>query len=118
MNTRKISRGDVWLVDFEPVKGSEISKKRPAIVVSSDTLGALPVHIVVPLTDWKEYFTRNLWHVKIVNDSVNGLSKVSAADALQIRTVSDQRFIKKLGMVTAATIEEIVTAIAAVIEYQ
>jgi len=118
LNTRKISRGDVWLVDFEPVKGSEISKKRPAIVVSSDTLGALPVHIVVPLTDWKEYFTRNLWHVKIVNDSVNGLSKVSAADALQIRTVSDQRFIKKLGMVTAATIEEIVTAIAAVIEYQ
>lgn len=82
MTTKKISRGDVWLVDFEPVRGSEISKKRPAIVVNSDTLGALPVHIVVPLTDWKEYFARNLWHVKIDNDNTNGLSKVSAADAL------------------------------------
>jgi mRNA interferase MazF len=118
LNIKLISRGDVWLVDFNPTRGDEINKIRPAIVVSSDSLGVLKVRIVIPLTGWKDKFTRNPWHVKIIADSANGLGKLSAADALQIRTVSDERFEKKLGRVPATTMEEIVAAIAAVIEYQ
>ncbi len=118
LSIKIVSRGDVWLVDFDPTVGSEIKKKRPAVVVSSDALGILPVVVVVPVTDWKESFTKNLWHIKIINDDVNGLDKISAVDALQIRSVSTERLAKKLGRTSSTVMEEIVAAIAAVIEYQ
>jgi mRNA interferase MazF len=111
-------RGDVWLVNFDPTIGSEISKTRPAIVVNSDSLGVLALHIVVPITDWKDHYAKNLWHIKIINDNANGLDKVSAVDVLQIRSVSTDRLTKKLGRVSSAIMDEIVATIAAVIEYQ
>jgi len=118
LNIKIALRGDVWLINFDPTVGSEINKTRPAIIVSSDALGVLPVHIVVPVTDWKDRYTKNLWHVKIINDSANGLDKMSAVDVLQIRSVSAERLTKKLGRVSMSLMEEIVASIAAVIEYQ
>jgi mRNA interferase MazF len=46
-------RGEVWLVDFDPAVGAEIRKLRPAVVLSLDTIGRLPLRMVVPVTDWK-----------------------------------------------------------------
>jgi len=31
-----MKRGDIFLVDFEPSRGAEIKKKRPALVISGD----------------------------------------------------------------------------------
>jgi mRNA interferase MazF len=118
LNIKIASRGDAWLVNFDPTLGSEINKTRPAIIVNSDSLGILPVYIVVPVTDWKAHYAKNLWHIRIVNKTTNGLDKVSAVDVLQIRSVSTERLTKKLGRVSSAIMEEIVAAIAAVIEYQ
>ena len=41
---------EVWLVDFAP-KGQEIYKIRPAIIVNHDSMGALSLKVVVPITD-------------------------------------------------------------------
>ena len=97
--------------------GTEIQKTRPAVVVGSDAVGRLPIKLVAPITDWKDYFAPNIWHVRIDPDSANGLTKVSAVDTLQLRGMDRQRFIRKLGQVSALTLEEIVLAIAAIIEY-
>lgn len=113
-----IRRGDVWLVDFNPTRGAEIKKTRPAVVVSSDAVGILPIKMIAPVTDWKDHYSRNLWHIRIDPDKINGLSKTSAVDALQVRGVATERFIRKLGKVSASTMDEIVAAIAAVIEYE
>jgi mRNA interferase MazF len=43
---------------------------------------------------------------------LNGLEKDSAADAFQIKSVSEQRFRRRLGRVTPAELEEIVAAVA------
>ncbi len=110
-------RGEVWLVNFDPTVGSEIRKVRPAVVISSDTIGKLPIKLIAPITDWKPYFASNIWHVKIDPDSSNGLAKTSAVDALQLRGVDRQRLIRKLGQLSAIAMEEITIAIAAVIEY-
>lgn len=48
-----IKRGDVWLVNLDPSIGQEIKKTRPAVVVSSNSIGKLPLKIIVPITDWK-----------------------------------------------------------------
>ena len=57
--------GEIWLVNFDPTIGTEIRKTRPAVVVSSDAVGRLPIKLVAPVTDWKEHFTPNIWHVRI-----------------------------------------------------
>jgi mRNA interferase MazF len=87
------------------------------VVVNSDAVGRLPIKLVAPLTDWKEYFAPNIWHARIDPDPSNGLIKVSAIDTLQLRGMDQQRFIRKLGQVSPMTMEEIVLAIAAIIEY-
>ena len=110
-------RGEVWLVNFDPTVGAEIKKKRPAVVISSDAVGRLPIKLVAPVTDWKDYFTSNIWHIRIDPDSNNGLSKISAVDVLQLRGMDRQRFIKKMGEVSATILEEIALAVAAVVEY-
>jgi mRNA interferase MazF len=91
-------------------------KTRPAIVVSSDAIGRLPIKLVAPLTDWKEYFSPNIWHVRIDPDTANALTKVSCVDTLQLRGMDRQRFVRKLGQISASAMEEIVLAVAAVIE--
>jgi len=111
-------RGEVWLVKFDPAKGDEIMKSRPAIVISSNFFTPLKTKLVVPLTSWQEKFLISEWMVKIIADGNNGLERDSAADALQLRCVSYERFISKLGVVTASILDEIIAAIAIVIEYQ
>jgi len=90
---------------------------RPVVVVSSDAVGALPIKLVAPLTEWKDYFAANVWHVEVTPDSITGLAKTSAVDTLQLRGVDIQRFVQKLGRVSPAVMRAIVAAIAAVIEY-
>ena len=110
--------GEVWLVDFDPSKGDEIMKTRPAIIISSDAFKTLHVKIFVPLTGWQEKFSPYQWMVKIDANMNNGLDKDSAADALQLRSVSYQRFNSKLGTVSASLMDEIKAAVAIVIELQ
>ena len=112
-------RGEVWQVDFNPTKGSEIKKLRPAVVISSDAIGALPIKLVAPITTWNDSFIGKLWLVSIEPSETNGLMQKSVVDTLQIRGVDIQaRFIKKLGVLPAPTMEEIAASIAIVVEYQ
>jgi mRNA interferase MazF len=112
-----ISRNEIWLVNLDPTIGAEIRKTRPVVVVSSDAIGVLPIRMVAPLTEWKDYFAGNVWHVKLEPGHTTGLTKVSAVDTLQLRGVDTQRFVRKLGEVPPSNMRSIITAIAAVIEY-
>lgn len=49
-------RGEIWLVNLEPTIGAEIRKTRPAVVVSSDFIGKLPLKLVVLLPIQKLVF--------------------------------------------------------------
>jgi mRNA interferase MazF len=109
-------RGEVWLVNFDPTLGTEIRKIRPAVVISSNQIGILPIKLVAPITDWKDRYSRNLWHVKIEPTADNGLSKSSSVDTLQLRGVDIQRFIKKLGILSLDEIASITISIVTVIE--
>ncbi len=113
----RISRGEIWLVNLDPTIGAEIRKTRPVVVVSSDAIGALPIRLVAPITEWKDYFAGNIWHVRLEPDSTNGLTKTSSVDTLQLRGIDTQRFIRKLGKVSPSIMISIVTAAAALIEY-
>jgi len=106
---RAPKRGEVWLVDFDPAVGAEIRKLRPASV---DAVGRLPLRLVVPVTDWKPSYVGYPWFVELPASPRNGLSKHSGADAFQTKSISENRFVRRLGEVTAAQLDEIAEAIA------
>jgi mRNA interferase MazF len=110
-------RGEIWCVDFDPTRGQEIQKSRPAIVLSSDVVGKLNLKIVVPLTKWRAEFQNYLWHVQLLPDEMNGLEKVSSADLIQVRSVDIGRFINKIVRVSELQISELLQALAIVVEW-
>lgn len=110
-----MKQGDIWLINLDPTIGSEIKKKRPAIIVNDDALGKLPLKIIVPITDWKERYEVAPWMVKINSDLKNGLTKTSCADCFQVRSVSIERFVKKLGIITEIQKEEIKVGLSRVL---
>lgn len=113
---RRPRRGEVWSVRFDPSVGSEIRKVRPAVVLSGDAIGRLPLRIVVPITEWQPAFAALPWFVPIGADPTNGLAKDSGADAFQVKSVSETRFVQLLGSIDAALADEIAAAIALCIE--
>lgn len=106
-------RGEVWLINLDPTIGSEIRKMRPAVIVSDDAIGILPLRIIVPLTDWKERYNSAAWMVKVEPAKTNGLSKLSAADAFQVRSVAEERFVRRMGMLDNSLMRPIEQALAA-----
>jgi mRNA interferase MazF len=111
-------RGEIWLVNLDPTIGAEIKKTRPAVKISSNLLGKLPLKLVVPVTDWKPVFGSNLWHVCIESSQENRQIKTSSADVLQMRSLNIQRFIRKIGVLSKPDLTEITSAILLIIEYQ
>src|SRR5437870_11271861 len=105
-------RGEIWMVQFGPSVGAEIRKIRPAVVISLDTIGRLPLRIVVPLTDWQDAFTKLPWFVHLPMSPTNGLAKDSGADAFQVKSVSESRFVRCIGLVTSAQLDDIASAVA------
>lgn len=107
-----MQRSDIWLINLDPTTGSEIRKTRPAVIVNDDAIGILPLKVIVPLTDWKDRYSEAAWMVRIDPTDDNGLTKPSAADAFQVRSVSEQRFVRRLGRVSEADMIAVTQALS------
>jgi mRNA interferase MazF len=93
--------GDVWLVNLNPVIGSEQAGRRPAVIVSGPLHLSLPhaVVFVVPITSRD----RGLRHQVPVASRASGLSKLpSFTRPEDARAVSYERLERRIGAVTLA----------------
>lgn len=113
-----MKRGEVWLLNLDPTIGAEIRKTRPVIIVNDNALGILPLKIVVPITDWKSRYAQAPWMIKVDPTKDNGLRKTSAADTFQIRSVSKERFVKRVGRVNEAILERISLAFTLILDIE
>ncbi len=111
-----MKQGQIWEINLSPTVGAEIKKKRPAVIISDDTIGLLPLRVIVPVTEWKKSFHGAVWMVKIDPNKHNNLKKASAIDCFQIRSILTKRFLTKIGDVSPKTLNEIKTAIKSVID--
>lgn len=111
-------RGDVWLIGLDPTVGVEMKKTRPAVIVSSDAVGILPLKVIVPLSEWKDRYSVAPWMVRVEPSAENGLNKPSTADTFQVRSVSQIRFVRKLGVVSEAVLRDIAMALAIVLDIE
>jgi mRNA interferase MazF len=80
--------------------------------MSIDSIGRLPLRIVVPITNWKAEYKDYPWIIHLKPSASNGLSKDSGADAFQVKSISENRFVDKLGFLTRGQLENIAAAIA------
>jgi mRNA interferase MazF len=110
-----MKQSEIWLINLDTTIGAEIKKKRPAIIVNNDDIGILPLKVIVPITDWQERYNNVPWMVKIIPDINNNLDKVSVADCFQIRSLSNERFIKRIGKTDFVKMASIVEAVSSVI---
>jgi len=100
-----MKHGEVWQVDFAPKIGQEIDKIRPAVIVNHDSMGALQLKVVVPVTDASRSIRE--WHVPLKATLSNGLIKPSIADCFQVKSISKERFIKRLGILSVPEMDDI-----------
>lgn len=111
-----MKHGEVWQIDLNPTVGAEIKKTRPAVIVNVDSLGRLPLKVIVPLTDWKDRYSIADWMIKIAPNETNNLSKPSAADCFQVRSVSVKRFVRRLGKLSFEELEKVKIGLANVFD--
>ncbi len=95
-----MSRGEVYLVRLDPTLGSEIRKMRPCVIVSPDELNEhLRTVIVAPLTTSGRACP---WRIRCRFQNRSGYIVLD-----QLRTVDRERLVKRLGVLTAPTLSEV-----------
>ena len=96
------SRGDVWLVDLNPTRGHEQAGTRPALVVSADEFNHGPAGLViaVPMTTRERGIPL---HVS-VDPPEGGLDRRSFIMCEAVRSVSEQRLVRRFGVVSRETL--------------
>lgn len=103
-------RGEICLVDLEPVRGSEADKRRPAIVVSNDGANSTASRLgrgvvtVVPMTSNTD---RILSFQVLVPAASSGLTRDSKAQAEQVRSVDIGRVGRTVGRLPAVLQESL-----------
>ncbi len=102
-------KGEIWIVSLEPVKGSEIGKTRPALVISnnrnntfSETATVLPITSNILKVYPFEVFLSNK-ETKLKNDS-----KIKCN---QIRTIDKKRFLDLVCIVSPEILEKVKEAL-------
>ena len=95
-----MKRGDIWLVNLDPTVGSEIKKSRPCVIVSPAELNNnLRTVMVAPMTS-KGFAAP--FRVPVTHAGTKGVIVLD-----QMRAVDKQRLVKKLGQVSAKTMERV-----------
>ena len=99
-----VRRFEVHLITLDPTKGSEIRKTRPCLIISPDEMNKhIRTVIVAPMTSTiKKYPTR-------IITTFQGKKGEIVLD--QIRTVDKSRLVKKLGSISPAAEDKVLTVL-------
>jgi mRNA interferase MazF len=96
---------EIWYANLNPTKGTEQSGIRPVVIISGNTMNEhLGLSIVMPLsTKVKNY----MGCLVLKKNSMNGLKEDSEILTFQIRTISQDRLIEKIGKITDNELQEL-----------
>ena len=101
-------RGEIWMVNFNPGRGSEQRGLRPALVIQNDIGNEVsPVTIVAAISSSIKLYPIN---VKI-KSSEGGLDRDSVVKLNQIITIDKSRLVKKLGTLDSSKMRAVNAAL-------
>ncbi|MBI2970899.1 MAG: type II toxin-antitoxin system PemK/MazF family toxin [Candidatus Aenigmarchaeota archaeon] len=106
----QIKRGDIVLVNLDPVTGSEQGKTRPALIIQNDIGNEYsPTTIIAPITT-KTYSKQ--FPINVETETIDSPLKEKSTILLnQIRTIDKSRIIKKYGKLSYRKMREVDEAI-------
>ena len=101
-------RGEVWLVNWNPARGSEQAGRRPALVIQNDIGNEkAPTTIVAAISSSVRIYPMNVQ----INPPEGGLDHPSIIKTSQILTISKERLEKRLGRLSKERLDDVESAI-------
>ena len=89
---------EIWMADLNPVRGAEQRGIRPVVVISGNAMNThLKIAIVCPLSTRIKNYAGCL---VLKRNPQNGLEADSEVITFQIRTVSGERFLRRVGEIS------------------
>ncbi len=102
-----MNRGDVFDARLNPTEGSEQAGIRPVIIVSRNAINKnSPIIVIVPLTGAKNVRRSYPNNVPIAKGE-GGLTVNSVALGGQVRAISKSRLLRKRGMLSEGTVQQL-----------
>lgn len=108
--------GDIFWVNLDPTVGDELRKKGPVVVLNHGHQKHFKLAIVAPISNWKRQWEENHFFVVLEPNDLNGLQKKSVIDCFQIRAISHNRFIERIGKTTSNQLVDIKKAISLILD--
>ena len=101
-----IKRGEVWLAELNPIRGSEQAGKRPVLILQNDSVNRFTsTFLAIPLTT--NLRRASLPTCVLLPEGEGGLAKVSVALCHQLRVLDKSRLMRRLGSVSELTLTAI-----------
>jgi mRNA interferase MazF len=92
---KKILRGEIWRVRFDPIEGSEIGKTRPAVVLQNDIGNRYAKTTIVAAITGRIKGLPTC--IEVAPTRANGLQRPCAVNLSHIRTLSQSRLVGRIG---------------------
>jgi len=107
-----IQRGEVYLVNLNPVQGREQAGLRPVLVLSADTINRLPLVVSVVVGTKGENVTRDYPSNVRVSPAESGLPMETVFLCFQLRSLDPGRFTgPPAGKISGTTLEKVESAV-------
>lgn len=110
-----MKQGEIWYVDLNPIKGSEQAGMRPVVIISGDLMNTyLNVVICCPLTSKVKNYKGN---VVLTPSNTNNLEAPSEILTFHIRSISKERLIRKVGVISKPELQQILVGLNEILTY-
>jgi mRNA interferase MazF len=109
-------RGDIWIVDWSPSRGSEQAGMRPALVIQTDAANLnsrYPNTIVLTISTKGKAVP---FHISVNPSRENGLKEKSYVKCEQVLTISKDRLVRRTGLLDQKQLREVEEALRKVFD--
>ena len=110
----EVRRGDVFLVDLNPVTGTEQSGIRPALVIPTDRANASSPHTIIAPFTTKIRDATLPSHVEFIPGK-GGLAEASVLLCEQIRVIDKKRLVRRVGTMGKQELAKVATALKVIL---
>jgi mRNA interferase MazF len=101
-----IKRGEIWLAELNPIRGSEQAGTRPVLILQNNSINRFTsTFLAIPLT--ANLRRASLPTCVLLPEGEGGLARDSVALCHQLRVLDKSRLMRRLGSVSELTVAEI-----------
>ncbi|RLD59668.1 MAG: type II toxin-antitoxin system PemK/MazF family toxin [Bacteroidetes bacterium] len=110
-----MKQGDIYIANLNPVKGNEQRGIRPIVIISGNAMNDhLGIVIVMPLTSKTKNYSGCL---VLEKNNINNLTSDSEIITFQIRAISKDRLINKIGTISKSEIDYLKKGLQEILKY-